>query len=725
MGEQSEGSDDDHRPPPSPARNALTASSSSASESSTETPRSLSQLPPNTPREEHPGTGHPHGQTPGMARSDPQARDRGASASDMSPPAEFPSSRSLQQPPIRRQLTHKETPMAESTKDGRFKAPSAAGVLALLRCPVCERTLESPTTLRCGHTVCSVHVQLNPVEEGAAAESAPLSRSTTGSSERTASGSSSSAGPASQPDPLANLPSCPISSCVAPSSRHRAPIHATAPSTSRVAYYPPPSSITGSPAPSASTLSTETRSPATARPRKVASPRLDITISKVLQITLGAVHEGQQPGHAKASATAADRQCSSDDDDGDTEEELPSRRSSRLYATPPPGRSASLLKTPPGVASRDASSHRPTSTIPSSRGSSTRECSHSGSDSDMPRVKRRKTAPPSPPLGSDNPEVVAKFLKSLQAEVQCEICFSLLYKPVTTPCQHTFCSKCLSRTLDHSILCPLCRQDLPGFAYFYEHAVNKVVESLIVYAFPNMLTDRKAAIEEEERNARLDTPVFVCQLSFPGLPTILHIFEPRYRLMLRRCLQTSDPAFGMLLPPRTNALPGAEEYGTMLEIKSVQMLPDGRSMVETKGTYRFRIAEKGTLDGYMVARTVRIDDLPDDADDLLERTLTVPQQGLAPEPTVEQLMETCREFYDQLKDGTAPWVVQQLNSTYGPMPEDPSTFGFWMAVLLPIDDHQKASLLAMRSPRLRLRLVAHWIENLNNSWWFGQGCVIS
>lgn len=75
----------------------------------------------------------------------------------------------------------------------------------------------------------------------------------------------------------------------------------------------------------------------------------------------------------------------------------------------------------------------------------------------------------------------------------------------------------------------------------------------------------------------------------------------------------------------------------------------------------------------------RIDDLPDDADDLLEQTLTGPQQG--PEPTVEQLMETCREFYDQLKDGTAPWVVQQLNSTYGPMPEDPSTFGFWMAVV--------------------------------------------
>lgn len=43
----------------------------------------------------------------------------------------------------------------------------------------------------------------------------------------------------------------------------------------------------------------------------------------------------------------------------------------------------------------------------------------------------------------------------------------------------------------------------------------------------------------------------------------------------------------------------------MLRILSVQMLPDGRSMVETIGTHRFRILESGTLDGYMVARIER------------------------------------------------------------------------------------------------------------------------
>lgn len=46
-------------------------------------------------------------------------------------------------------------------------------------------------------------------------------------------------------------------------------------------------------------------------------------------------------------------------------------------------------------------------------------------------------------------------------------------------------------------------------------------------AFPELYAERGRLIEEEERNARLDTPLFVCQLSFPGVPTNLHFFEPR------------------------------------------------------------------------------------------------------------------------------------------------------------------------------------------------------
>ncbi len=46
----------------------------------------------------------------------------------------------------------------------------------------------------------------------------------------------------------------------------------------------------------------------------------------------------------------------------------------------------------------------------------------------------------------------------------------------------------------------------------------------------------------------------------------------------------------------------------MLQIRNVQMLPDGRSVVETWGTWRFRIMERGMRDGYTVARVERIED---------------------------------------------------------------------------------------------------------------------
>jgi Lon protease-like protein len=80
--------------------------------------------------------------------------------------------------------------------------------------------------------------------------------------------------------------------------------------------------------------------------------------------------------------------------------------------------------------------------------------------------------------------------------------------------------------------------------------------------------------------------------------------------MLRRCLESRDHCFGVM-PGRTGtdgAAPGAaapfdSDYGTMLRICYVNMFPDGRSLVHTVGSHRFRILERATRDGYMVART--------------------------------------------------------------------------------------------------------------------------
>lgn len=45
-------------------------------------------------------------------------------------------------------------------------------------------------------------------------------------------------------------------------------------------------------------------------------------------------------------------------------------------------------------------------------------------------------------------------------DVACEICYSVLFQPVTTTCGHTFCRDCLQRSLDFRPVCPYCRQSL-------------------------------------------------------------------------------------------------------------------------------------------------------------------------------------------------------------------------------------------------------------------------
>ncbi|MDQ3556328.1 MAG: LON peptidase substrate-binding domain-containing protein [Gemmatimonadota bacterium] len=80
---------------------------------------------------------------------------------------------------------------------------------------------------------------------------------------------------------------------------------------------------------------------------------------------------------------------------------------------------------------------------------------------------------------------------------------------------------------------------------------------------------------------------------FPGAVLPLHIFEPRYRQMMARCLE-GDRRFGLVFhdPDRSGAFEmESGEVGCIAEILKFQPLPDGRSLVLTRGRDRFRIED--------------------------------------------------------------------------------------------------------------------------------------
>ncbi len=78
---------------------------------------------------------------------------------------------------------------------------------------------------------------------------------------------------------------------------------------------------------------------------------------------------------------------------------------------------------------------------------------------------------------------------------------------------------------------------------------------------------------------------------FPGELLPLHIFEPRYRRMVARCLET-DRHFGLIYHDSDRLGPFLMEegrVGALAEIERYHGLKDGRSFILVKGMGRFAI----------------------------------------------------------------------------------------------------------------------------------------
>lgn len=100
---------------------------------------------------------------------------------------------------------------------------------------------------------------------------------------------------------------------------------------------------------------------------------------------------------------------------------------------------------------------------------------------------------------------------------------------------------------------------------------------------------------------------------FPGMPLALHIFEERYRLLIRHCLASQAPFVVALIRSGSEVGGQAQPHtlGTVARIARSERLPDGRFNVEVVGQERVAIASWRThLEPYPVAEIRRLP-LPD------------------------------------------------------------------------------------------------------------------
>uniref|UniRef100_A0A8D0RD23 LON peptidase N-terminal domain and ring finger 2 n=1 Tax=Sus scrofa TaxID=9823 RepID=A0A8D0RD23_PIG len=285
------------------------------------------------------------------------------------------------------------------------------------------------------------------------------------------------------------------------------------------------------------------------------------------------------------------------------------------------------------------------------------------------------------------------------ADFECALCMRLLFEPVTTPCGHTFCLKCLERCLDHAPHCPLCKEKLSELLASRNFNITTLAEELILRYLSDELSDRKRIYDEEMTelsNLTRDVPIFVCAMAFPTVPCPLHVFEPRYRLMIRRCMETGTKRFGMCLSAEHA---GLSEYGCMLEIKGVRTLPDGSSVVDAIGISRFRVLSHRHRDGYNTADIEYLED---------EKVEGPGHEELS--TLHDSVYHQSVSWFTSLQDH----MKEQILSHFGLMPDrepepqsNPSgpAWSWWILAVLPLERKAQLAILGMTSLKERLLAI--------------------
>jgi Lon protease-like protein len=173
-----------------------------------------------------------------------------------------------------------------------------------------------------------------------------------------------------------------------------------------------------------------------------------------------------------------------------------------------------------------------------------------------------------------------------------------------------------------------------------------------------------------------ELPLFPLEtVLFPDGALQLHIFEDRYREMVRGCIENGSSFGIVLVRPRASASEPPEPYmvGTTVRIEDVHTYPDGRLDVRVHGDERFRIRKLDDTQAYLVG--------------FVEPVLESPPSS---SERLEDLTAEARTYFQTFIEG----IIGQQDQVFRVVcPEDPVALSFKIANMLQIENLEKQRLL--------------------------------
>lgn len=192
-------------------------------------------------------------------------------------------------------------------------------------------------------------------------------------------------------------------------------------------------------------------------------------------------------------------------------------------------------------------------------------------------------------------------------------------------------------------------------------------------------------------------PVFPLNaVLFPGVVTPLHVFEDRYRALMRDLLQISDPAdrvFAVVAIREgyevgDHGMQSMHRTGTLVQLTESERYDDGRFDIEVTGRQRIVLNAVDGSGDYLRAECDLVDDSDDahdpDADAEATRTLAA-----------------FEEYRDQLSELRGGPVLA------GPMPRDPTYLSYSLAATCLLSQDERQGLLEAPDAGTRLAMLRH------------------
>jgi Lon protease-like protein len=184
----------------------------------------------------------------------------------------------------------------------------------------------------------------------------------------------------------------------------------------------------------------------------------------------------------------------------------------------------------------------------------------------------------------------------------------------------------------------------------------------------------------------------------PGALLPLHVFEPRYRDMVRDCLRSDgEPEFGQVLITHGWETGGGDEramVGTVAQMLHVDALDENRYALVAVGTRRIRVAAWLPDDPYPVAE---VEDWPDTDPDVSVLAARIPDSR----HRVRDVIGLAARL------GEVPAQAEREDIS-----DDPLLATYHLAALAPLGPADRYKLLAAPGPSERLDLLDSILDDV-------------